>query len=151
MSRSTLGELIWIIRVYSRTNPNRRQLRTCCHDTLANHWKFRNRCRSMPSCERGDHNSVMSIAVKGGRTPQRASAHNLRLAWRACASNRFKSSSSGAYRRNRQARPALTISWFRFRPSGRITSATVRRYLSIPRGLTMASFSNARPAVYSLA
>ena len=56
------------------------------------------------------------------------SRHSPRIALRASSSSRLSSSSAGAYRLYHHAKPALTSSLLRLRPSGRMTSATVRRW-----------------------
>lgn len=75
------------------------------------------------------------------------SAHRPLLAALAPASNAFSFRSFGAYLRDHQAKPAPTSSWFRFMPSGRMTSPTMRPYLSVVWTWTLTSLRNAHSDV----
>ncbi len=69
--------------------------------------------------------------------------HRPRFSALAPASNAFNVRSFGAYLRYYHARPMLTSCLFRLRPSGRMTSPTIRPYLSVVWTRTSTSIPNA--------
>jgi len=83
-------------------------------------------------CRRGSRSDSIRAAQCGSTTPEvpggteLGSAQSPRLAALASPSSRSSSRYSAAYLRYHHASPGLTGSRFRLRPSGRMTSPTVR-------------------------